>query len=677
MRFLRLALWLGVCTQPAVSNVAASPWAVGAGGSAIEEPMALVNDGSNGAFVTGAFQGDGAYGSTTLTLTAGSTRNAFVMHTNSDGAIVWAVKVGASEESKGEGITSDGAGGVLVTGHFQGVANFGATTLTSGTRGNAFVMRVSSAGDIQWAKIVGSTTGSIAKSIGYGITSDGSGGAYVSGVFSSSATFGATTLTHQSGYNMGGFVAHISGAGAITWAKYVATSVANIRSIARAPDGKLLIAGGCVTHACTIGTTTLGDGASNVAWVARLTNTGHVLWVASLGGGSTSNSASALAADGAGGATITGFFAGSATFGSTTLQTTGDSDKDVFVAHVTSAGVVDWAMRGGTSGASFDMGGGIVPCSDGGTLVTGKFEGPQATLGSFILTTNHHNAKDIFLMRVTSSGDVAWALSTGHQTGSTPYYTSMGQDLIAVDACSAAIVTGQFQSSVLFGGNTLTTNPASNVDAFVARIEGPPPPPSPPNQSPPPPPPCKDREELLAGNSCQTVWYAGLCDCDSMWYYYCGETCGCCGTTSPDPSPGPSPGPSPAVSPPPPGSTSGTSSPPPPGSTTGTSSPPPPGGSTWGSSPPPPAASDNDPSTAMLDLKGSGATIKWNKCMISLLGEDMLYSTCPIVQPAGRGDRRRLDNEASIDAGERIEELTQKVERLERMLSKVLAERAA
>ena len=102
------------------------------------------------------------------------------MRVDSTGNVAWAIKAGDSSNDIGYGIASDGAGGALVTGAFQGTATFGSSiTLTSSGFSDAFVMRVDSTGNVTWAIKAGGSS----NDIGYGIASDGAGGALVTGAF--------------------------------------------------------------------------------------------------------------------------------------------------------------------------------------------------------------------------------------------------------------------------------------------------------------------------------------------------------------------------------------------------------------------------------------------------------------------------------------------------------------
>ena len=370
MSLVRLAVWLTACVQPVFSA-----WPVRAGGASADEGHSMISDGAGGAFVTGFMNGDGTYGSTLLTLASGAVKDAFVMHVTSAGVIDWAIQAGDSDQARGNAITTDGAGGVLVTGYFKGVATFqGKATLTSAGRQDVFVMRVTGTGTVLWAIKVGAAMGDI----GDGIVSDGVGGAYVSGSFTWTVSFGATELSSSSS---GAFLMHVTGQGAITWAAKIGDSIAETSAIMRAPDGKHLMAGSCVQQ-CTIGTTTL-DPSPNLIWVARVGTDGTVEWVTNFQA-TTAMQLGDATTDGLGGVTVTGSFEGDANFGSPQLSTASTGSHDIFVAHVNANGAIQWALQAG--GGGLDIGWDIVPCMiGGGTLVTGSFKG-AATFGSFSLS---------------------------------------------------------------------------------------------------------------------------------------------------------------------------------------------------------------------------------------------------------------------------------------------------
>ncbi len=146
-------------------------------------------------FGTATF-GVGEPNETTLT-NSGPSADSFVAKYTPDGTLRWAMRLG--DEINGFDIAVDGVGNSYVTGLFADTAIFGAgepneTTLTTG---NFFVAKYGSNATLQWAK---QAKGS--GPTGVGIAVDSAGSSYVTGSFSSTATFGVgepneTTLTNS------------------------------------------------------------------------------------------------------------------------------------------------------------------------------------------------------------------------------------------------------------------------------------------------------------------------------------------------------------------------------------------------------------------------------------------------------------------------------------------------
>ena len=126
--------------------------------------------------------------------------------------------------------------------------------------------------------------------------------------------------------------------------------------------------------------------------------------------------------------------------------------------HVTASGAIDWAIQAG--GASFDRGYGIAHDGAEGALVTGYFYG-NASFGSTSFTSR--GMHDAFVMHVTASGAIDWAI----QAGGTFYDRGYG---IAHDGAGGALVTGDFYGKASFGSKTLTTSQGTAASCFVASV---------------------------------------------------------------------------------------------------------------------------------------------------------------------------------------------------------------
>lgn len=113
--------------------------------------------------------------------------------------------------------------------------------------------------------------------------------------------------------------------------------------------------------------------------------------------------------DGAGGAYIIGSFSGSATFGSTVLSSHGSTD--VFVAHVTSAGVYHWAVGFGSPAADA----GLAVDFDGAnnTLFIGGYAHDNAVFGSTTLPSIGGDTSGFVASLSAADGSVNWVHSYG------------------------------------------------------------------------------------------------------------------------------------------------------------------------------------------------------------------------------------------------------------------------
>ena len=154
---------------------------------------------------------------------------------------------------------------------------------------------------------------------------------------------------------------------------------------------------------------------------------------------------------------VTGYFFGTATFGSTTLTAT-SATSDLFVAKLDAAGNYAWATSVG--GFSLDQGYAISTLSDGSSIVTGYFYETVA-FGSTPPITSTGN-QDVFVAKLDASGNWLWATKAGG---------SLDEQGRAVSTLSdgSSIVTGYFNGTAAFGSTSLES--AGDADVFVAKID--------------------------------------------------------------------------------------------------------------------------------------------------------------------------------------------------------------
>lgn len=226
-------------------------------------------------------------------------------------------------------------------------------------------------------------------------------------------------------------------------------------TIALDSSGNVYVAGWFM-ESVVFGSTTLTAHGSNYwdIFVAKADPAGNWLWAASAGG-YDSDCAQGLAVDSAGNCFLTGYFAGSASFGATTLNTAGDSD--IFVAKLDPLGNWLWASRAG--GGDFDRGYDLVVGSGGLIYVTGSFEN-AASFGAASLSG--YGSQDIFLAVLGAAGAWIGAIKAGGPGADVGYG-------IARDSSGNTYVTGLFSGSATFYTSTLDSH--GSTDIFLAKFD--------------------------------------------------------------------------------------------------------------------------------------------------------------------------------------------------------------
>ncbi len=178
-------------------------------------------------------------------------------------------------------------------------------------------------------------------------------------------------------------------------------------------------------------------------FLSKTDPTGQIVWVISAGGSGPAKGM-AIKTDATGNSYITGYFTGTATFGSTVL-TANASSQDIFVAKYDNAGILQWARRAGGFGG--DEGYGINLDNAGNVLVTGEFI-ETADFGSMNITSMVNpitllSSIDAFTAKYDNNGNILWV-----KKGSAPF-TDRGID-VAADPSGNIYVTGQFSDTITF-----------------------------------------------------------------------------------------------------------------------------------------------------------------------------------------------------------------------------------
>jgi hypothetical protein len=284
---------------------------------------------------------------------------------------------------------------------------------------------------------------------------DARGNVYVAGYYSQTVSFGEVLLPAATG-DLDGLVARLSPAGAVQWVRaFPATYSAWVEAVAA--DG----AGGCVVGGFFEGAATFGSfsaktapGKANTAFVARLDSAGKVDWLQVDEGPAVASYVQDLAVDGKGNV----FFAGHTLEGGARLggvTSPAHGWEDILVGSVTAPGKVRWLL--GWGGINYEEANGVAVDSAGDAYVTGYFSA-GATLGTFTATAV---GTRLFVARLDSKGRARWvARSTGQ--------TAIGEK-IRVDSHGSSHVAARVMGTTQFGSHALTSS--GGVDMAVVRVD--------------------------------------------------------------------------------------------------------------------------------------------------------------------------------------------------------------
>ncbi len=433
-------------------------WAKRFGANPFDRGYAIAADAAGNSYVTGYFRNTVAFGSTSLTSAGGD--DVFVAKLAPDGEVIWATRAGGTGSlDKGFAIATDGQGNCFVTGHFLGTATFGSTTLTAVGNVDVFIAKLDISGAFVWARGTGGDTGDT----GQGVAADAFGNCYVTGAFSGTVAFGASTLQSPSG-NV--FITKLGPDGEFLWARQAGGPDLD-KGCALALDaaGNCFITGQIGSdftapgYTATFGgsvITTVGEGD---VFVTKLDPDGAFLWTEHAGG-AADDMGTGISIDASGNCYITGYFEGMATFGATNLTAASSAESDVFVAKLDPTGAWQWASRAGGTGN--DGGTGIATDASGRSFVAGTFGG-AAIFGTTELSVASDGA--VFIAEVAADGTFLSAQRVGGSIN------ERQNGAIALDPAGFAHVTGWFRGEAPFGGTTLTAA-GNNDDIFVLKLAG-------------------------------------------------------------------------------------------------------------------------------------------------------------------------------------------------------------
>jgi hypothetical protein len=359
--------------------------------------------------------------------------------TGTSGAHVWSRAISGNRVDKAGGIAVDSNGDVVITGYYANSVNAGGGTLGCADSRNMLVAKYTAGGSHLWSQCVAAGGGSLTANA---IAIDGSGNVVVVGDFSGTVAFGSQSLTSVGGTDV--FVAKYTTNGFLQW-------------VVRDGGGLNDKGWGITTDGSGNIITTGGLQNPDTIFASKYSSSGALLWTRGFTG-QGNNAGQGVATDAQNNVLMTGVFYGTIQLDNSTVSLTSTTswDPDSMLVKFNASGNLLWARNIGTEGEERSTAIAVDPAT-GDSVVTGYFAGAT----DFGQGTVNSAGYDIFLVKYNANGQTVWAKTV----------TGTGNDYsygVAVDARTGDVVmTGKFEYSKNFGGQTLTSQ--GSADVFVAR----------------------------------------------------------------------------------------------------------------------------------------------------------------------------------------------------------------
>ena len=195
--------------------------------------------------------------------------------------------------------------------------------------------------------------------------------------------------------------------------------------------------------------TSAGSGTSDVL-IQKTNVQGQVIWAVKAGGPGSDKGIS-VACDATGNIYITGYYYGTAQFGTFTLNSV-NSSQDIFIAKLNASGTFLWAKSAGGSMAEDPYA--ITVDNLNNVIVTGEFQGTSLfgtqTLTSVTNPYTNNPSFDVFTCKYDGGGNFVWV-----QQGAA-HLDDRGID-VGTDASGNVFVCGQFSDTITFSATHINT----------------------------------------------------------------------------------------------------------------------------------------------------------------------------------------------------------------------------
>ena len=415
---------------------------ISVGGTGLDGGMDLARDSEGNIYLAGYFSGTINL-ATNITLISHGGTDAFIAKFTAELTPIWALGCGGTQDDRIQEIDLDNNGNILASGDFKGSVQFGNQTLTSHGQSDAFVLKVNTAGIVQWAVDLGGSSIDNGRSIATNDLNE----SVLCCFFNGTAQFGTYQLTSSGAEDIA--IVKLDTFGNVIWVKQGSGFAGcEPRGIDIDNQGNIALCGYFISDLSFNGLSQpiLGIGDKD-CFIATFNPSGTCIWGKAFGSYDW-DVAQTVKYDQTGNIYVSGVYSAPFTFAGNNLQAFGG--YDALLVKYSSSGNQLWASNGGGIGDEFMIG--LDVSTNNQLITTGYFEGSALFQGQSLTS---HGGRDIFVNVYSTSG----SLLNSNSWGSTS--SDFGWE--AIDNNGTWYACGEFNGTMQVGNQNLTPNGSSDM----------------------------------------------------------------------------------------------------------------------------------------------------------------------------------------------------------------------
>jgi gliding motility-associated-like protein len=319
-------------------------WAQSSGGNNVDEAMDVCTDANGDTYVTGYFTNNAIFHNFNMSSVSAGIPDGFIYKTNSAGQMLWVKQFGGLGTDRGISMKVDGNGNIILCGYYFGPAQFGSFNLNSvsGSQ-DVFVAKIDpNTGNFLWVKSMGGSLTDIPSAVAIDLNNNIILTGSFQGIATFGAsTFTSMTDPSSSLPSYDAFTTKLSSAGSFVWTR-IGTAKYNDRGLNVATDnaGDVYVCGQ-FSDTITFGNVHNNQIMNAVFLIKYSGAAGNEVWFRKAAG--TSAIAYGLAIDANNDIYMSGDFTGSMVFyGNTNSLLSGSYTNKIFVTKITSGGNYIW-----------------------------------------------------------------------------------------------------------------------------------------------------------------------------------------------------------------------------------------------------------------------------------------------------------------------------------------------